>query len=173
MTAAVMMAALDSAQPFQVVQKATRQDLADQIAAIDDFDELTGPVAQKVAESGLALPQVEQLQKQLAKKAGISVKAIKEDARRYKAVHADKDTNHLDAAREVVRAFGTGNLIYAINALWRWRGDGVWRQVDDREVKSQVHDVSGTKDLTKSIADSILDLENIRHVSCVNCAHGS
>ena len=137
----------------------TRQELADMIEASDDFDLLTGPIAQQVAESGLQASTILSLRKFIAKKAGVSVASLERDALGFQTVHADKDVNHREAALETVSALGGNrNLLHAVHLLWHWRGDGVWRAMDDREVKQAIHQVVAGDELTKSVADSILDL---------------
>jgi P4 family phage/plasmid primase-like protien len=155
---------IDEAQPYQ--QEAdikeehcyTRKEISQIIEEENDFEELTGPIAQIVAQSNLPPSHIHSLQKFIAKKTGVPVKSLKEDATLYDEVYADKDQRHLEAARETIKAFGSGNLLYAFNAIYRWKNSGVWKTTDDREIKQKIHDVAGSQDLTRNVVDSILDL---------------
>jgi len=137
-----------------------RKELADRIEATEDFEELTGPIARDVAESGLPETSILSLRKFIAKKAKVSVASLEKDAKKedFHLVRADKDFLHLDAAREVVSVFGEGNLIDTPQGTWRWNGCGVWKIIDNREIKQKIHKVADSKELTRSIVDSILDL---------------
>lgn len=137
----------------------TRKELADMIEATDDFDELTGPIAQQIAESGLPATNILSLRKFIAKKAKVSVASLEKDAQGFQTVQADKDKDHIKAASETVSFMGgNNNLLHALQAIWHWRGDGVWQKLDDREVKQGIHQVVTGDELTKSVVDSILDL---------------
>ena len=98
------------------------------------------------------------LRKRLAKKADVTVGALEADARAFSKVQANKDTDHLPAAREVVTSYGADNLIWANQQLWIWGEAGIWRQLDEREVKQRIHTVAENRELTASVVNSILDL---------------
>lgn len=138
----------------------TRQELLDRIEATEDFEELTGPITRDVAESGLSETSILSLWKFIAKKTNVSVAALQKDAKKkdFSHVKADKDLLHLDAAREVVRGFGPGNLIDTPQGTWRWNGCGVWKTIDNREIKQKIHEIADSEELTRNIVDSILDL---------------
>lgn len=145
--------------PSEDARPLTRKELADIIEASNDFDELTGPIARQVAESGLPESTILSLRKFIAKKAKVSVASLVADAEGFNTVFADRDENHLFAAQETVTSLGgPENLIYANGSLWGWRGGGVWRVMDDREVKKAIHKVVEGQEMTKSVVDSILDL---------------
>lgn len=59
----------------------SRQDLEKAINATEDFDELTVTLAGSVASSGLSNAAIAKLQKDIAKKAGISVSDIRKDSK--------------------------------------------------------------------------------------------
>jgi len=87
------------------------------------------------------------------------VSAIRADFHDHKKVKADKDENHLFAAREVIESFGKENLITCESGTWNWQDSrGVWGKIADREIKQRVHDVAGGRDLTSNIVGSITDL---------------
>jgi putative DNA primase/helicase len=159
----------------------SRRDLSTMIDATDDFDELTGRLAKLVSTCDLKETERLSLRKFIAKKAGVSVASLKEDAKRYEHVSATCDRDHLKAAREVIKSFGAGNLLDASGYLWRWRGDGVWRRINDREIKQKIHDVTANKELTAAVVNSVLDMvkteahqpnhrfdENPKTINCAN-----
>ena len=160
----------------------SRRDLATMIDATDDFDELTGRLAELVSTCDLKETERHSLRKHIAKKAHVSVASLKEDAKFYEHVGATRDMDHLKAAREVIKSFSAGNLLDASGYLWRWRGDGVWRRVNDREIKQKIHDVTANNELTAAVVNSVLDMVKTeahqpRHCfdenpQTINCANG-
>lgn len=160
----------------------SRRDLQLKIDATDDFDELTGEIARLVAVCDLKDSERHSLLKFIASKAKVTVASLKEDAKLYDPVNASRDTDHLKAAREVIKAFGNCNLLDASGYVWRWRGDGVWRRMSDREIKQKIHDVSGSSELTSSVVGSILDMVKTEthrtsqrfdeDPQAINCANG-
>jgi P4 family phage/plasmid primase-like protien len=122
------------------------------------------------------------LLKQIARKAKVSPASLRRDARNQLQVHDSALSDHLMAAHHVIEAFGHGNLLHSAGSLWIWRGDGVWRRTEDRDVKQKVHEVAGMKDLTATVVGSILDmLKTEAHRSGhvfdqnpigINCANG-
>jgi len=133
------------------------------IQAIEESEDATllvVDVAQQVGSStilGEALTAM--LLKRIAKKAGTTMAALKADAQDHKKIKADRDENHLYAAREVINSFGKENLITCESGVWNWQDSrGVWGKIADREIKQRVHDVSGSKELTSNIVGSITDL---------------
>ncbi len=99
-----------------------------------------------------------ELRKLLSSKSGISVMALEADAKTLNRVHANKDNDHLPAAREVVKTFGADNLICVNQVFWQWQDDRIWCEIDDRVVKQRIHQVSASRTLTANIVNSILDL---------------
>jgi len=136
----------------------SRRDLSAMIEATSDFDELTGNIAKLVSTCDLKDTERLSLRKFIAKKAHVSVASLKDDAKLYSPVTATRDFDHLKAAREVIKAFGDGNLLDASGYLWRWRGDGAWRRVSEREIKQKIHDVTANNELTAAVVNSVLDM---------------
>ncbi len=101
---------------------------------------------------------VKLLRKQIARKTGTSVAALEIDAEEYENVAASKDKEHLKAAQEVVKSFGDGNLLACESGTWKWCQRGLWVKVTDRELKSRIHAVASSAELTSSIVSSIVDL---------------
>jgi putative DNA primase/helicase len=66
--------------------------------------------------------------------------------------------NHLVVAKKAIAAYGHGNIIHALGATWRWNGTGVWRKLDDRDIRRKIHEVADSHHLTRSVVDSCLDL---------------
>ena len=69
----------------------------------------------------------------------------------------DVASEHMKLALEVLQAFGTGNLIYAMNHFWHWDDSGVWGRMDGHEVKKTIHRVaSDNPSVTKNFIASVL-----------------
>lgn len=66
--------------------------------------------------------------------------------------------SHLEAARKVLSRFGDGNMIHDGVFTRAWAESGVWRLVDDREIKQVIHEIAGADGLTKHTVASILDM---------------
>lgn len=136
----------------------SRDDLVKMIEATDDFDELTGPIVGRVATSELRGAEQEVLLKAISKKARVSLGSLRRDAQALGHVGATSDTDHLSAARAVIDSFGPEDLIHCQSFTWRWRGDGVWRWIEDRELKQKIHEVAAGNKLTANVVGSILDM---------------
>ena len=52
--------------------------------------------------------------------------------------------DHITATKEVIKHIGEGDMLHVSGENYIWRGDGVWRKSDDREVKQAVHVVAAT-----------------------------
>ncbi|MBW2109394.1 MAG: hypothetical protein JRI36_12135 [Deltaproteobacteria bacterium] len=65
--------------------------------------------------------------------------------------------------------------------MWRWNGQGVWKKIDDREVKQAIHNGMRSAEVSKAAVDSILDLfktetfkanhqfdKNLEAINCLN-----
>ncbi|MBF0508051.1 MAG: hypothetical protein HQK57_03880 [Deltaproteobacteria bacterium] len=139
--------------------KFTRQELSERIEATEDFDELIGPIARDVTDSGLPESAKLSLRKFIAKKAKVNVASLIADVKEFSKIDADKDTFHLAVAREVVRSYGVENILSEPSGLtWRWNVCGVWRPIHDREIRQKIIEIAGNDEITKTIVDSILAL---------------
>lgn len=136
----------------------TRTELAAMVETTSDFDELTVRIACLVENSGLREAEREALHKQIAKKLKVSAAAVRRDAKSYLQDRGEAASDHLRAARAVIRSHGDGNLLHADGYLWAWRGDGVWRRAEDRETKQKIHAVAAISALTANVVGSILDM---------------
>jgi P4 family phage/plasmid primase-like protien len=136
----------------------TRADLAAMVETTSDFDELTVRIARLVENSVLREAERESLHKQIAKKTKVSPAAVRRDAKSYLQDRGETASDHLRAARAVIRSHGDGNLLHADGHLWVWKGDGVWRRAEDRETKQKIHAVAAISDLTANVVGSILDM---------------
>lgn len=95
----------------------------------------------------------------------------------------DKDS-HVEHASRLVEHHGAKNLIASNGFVWGWKKEsGVWRIIDDREVKSDILTSALYIDkLTKSGIDSVLDIfktlifkpEHEFNIDklCINCLNG-
>ena len=137
----------------------SRTELVDMINATTDFDELTQYIAKLVCKCDLKEAERDSLRKLIAKKAGVSLASIKADAINFDGGSSDvTKLNHLKASREVITSYGEGNLIGSAGFLWGWSGDGVWRIVDDRQIKQSIHAVTTKASITAAVVGSMLDL---------------
>ncbi len=136
----------------------SRRDLQMRIDATADFDELTGELARLVTLCDLKDSERHFLRKLIASKARVTVTSLKDDAKLYDPANSSRANDHLEAARAVITAFGSGNLLDAKGCVWRWSGNGVWRRITDREIKQKIHDVSGSTELTSALVNSVLDM---------------
>ena len=137
----------------------TRAELAGMIARTQSFDELTGPIAALVTIARLRETEKTMLRKMIAKKTGTRIKDLEADAKAYKEIQADKDMLHLEAARQTIRSFGEGNLLYAQGWFWRWDSSGIWHKLAEKEsVKRHIHRVAQSDELTDAIVNSIYGL---------------
>lgn len=82
-----------------------------------------------------------------------------------KAIHdvgmnSNRATDHLSLAREVVAEYRPENIIHTGAFTWHWDDGGVWRVIDDREIKKVIHTKAELvlDNPTKTIVDSVLDL---------------
>ncbi|WP_243363844.1 DNA primase family protein [Fundidesulfovibrio terrae] len=138
-----------------------RQELEARIKDTEDFDELLGPVAEAIAKSGLPVPDVEYLLKLIKKRTGTSLHDLRAAVRLARASGGDSDGdkfNHMETALRVIESYGEGNLLHAQDFFWKWDLAGVWRKMDDLEIKKKVHRVAEVDDLTASIVDSVFKL---------------
>jgi putative DNA primase/helicase len=68
-------------------------------------------------------------------------------------------SEHMLFALNVIKAFGTQNLVHAMTRMWHWDDSGVWIRIDEREVKKVIHRVaSAHPKLSKNFIASILDI---------------
>lgn len=161
----------------------SRSDLAEMINATSDFDELTKRIAKLICSCDLNESERDSLRKLIAKKASVSLSSLKADAKLFEAENNDGSNrlDHLQAARSVIASHGGGNLLGSSGFLWLWRGDGVWRRVDDRETKQVIHEVARASSLTANVVGSVLDMVkteaylpghqfdlNPKSINCVN-----
>ena len=87
------------------------------------------------------------------------VKAQIEATRAVLAID-DDGPMHLNLARTVINnRFGIENILHSSGHFWTWNNSGVWRKVDDREIKQAIHqEAGGYKKLTRNVVASILDM---------------
>lgn len=160
----------------------SRADLASMIEGTDDFDALTGRIAKLVATCELREAERDTLHKLISKKAGVTLASLKQDAKNFQYSTAPVDSDHITVARAVIRALGEGNLLHADGFLWIWKGDGVWRCADDREIKQIIHAAAASNTLTANVVGSVLDMVKTEvhrpdlrfdeNPSAINCLNG-
>jgi len=136
----------------------TRNALSARIDVTDDFDELTKATLKAVFEADLTEADTSLLIKKIAQKTKVPVKSLTKDGALYRRVGASTQGKHLNAAKEVIKMLGKENIIFAKGRLWLWSDSGVWKQMDDRELKEIIHTVAQGPMLTASVVNSILDM---------------
>ncbi len=148
---------LDSAYKYDYQ---TREDFIvkiDQLNGEKDIEFLTGPLAADINESSLEFPTKYALLKKISKKCNIRVGMITDnktdDSRMPKK-------SQIDIVDEIIEEVGKENVLHALGFVWMWQQTGVWKQLDDREVKAWIQDklkASGI-DFDKNFVASLLDL---------------
>ena len=91
---------------------------------------------------------------------GLPLSAIRlEAASVFKAAEAE-EPDHLDLARKTIEVIGADNVISTEAHIWVWEGKGVWRDVDDRRIKIEVHNVleSSGLDVSQNRVNGVLDV---------------
>ncbi len=129
------------------------------IDATNDEIELVVGIATEISSCDQLPPaMIKMLLKKVAKKAKVPLSSLEQGTEAFSSVRASKDDDHLKAAKEVVASYGDGNLIGCPSGVWHWHSSGVWKRLDDRELKARIHAVAGSNELTSSIVNSIMDL---------------
>ena len=134
-----------------------RKDFENEINATDDFEELTENLYRKIKKSSQTEASKYYLYKKIAKKAGISVSVLLEE----KKETDNSDTgSQIDIVEEIIKEHGRENILYAMGFVWMWWRSGVWKQLDDREVKKWIQDKLKASDIDfdKNFIASLLDL---------------
>jgi hypothetical protein len=90
--------------------------------------------------------------------------------------------NHLQIARKVASFYGHKNILSTEAFIWKWDESGVWRKIDDREIKYEIHKAINSGKISKSIVESILDLLKTEifipghsfdiNTTAINCLNG-
>jgi P4 family phage/plasmid primase-like protien len=166
--------------------KKTREKILKCINETDNTDKLLGPIARDVTASGLPRTYVLMLRKMIAKKAGVTVAALQEDAgeRRVNSKSCDSSKiNHLEIAEQVIDTIGPDNIIYSIGYIWMWKNTGVWEKADDQEIKLKIHSIIGcNENINQNVINSILAMVQTKSFKAnhrfdlltdtINCANG-
>jgi putative DNA primase/helicase len=143
---------------FTASASSTRNSLSARIDATEDFDELTKATLKAVFEADLPESDTSLLIKKIAQKTKVPVKSLTKDGAIYRRIGASSQMMHLNAAKEVIKMLGKENIIFAQGRFWLWGESGVWKPMDDRELKEIIHKVAQGPMLTSSVVNSILDM---------------
>ena len=166
--------------------ESTREELVKRINETEDADKLLGPIARDITQSGLPRTYILKLRKLIAKKAGVTVKTLEQDAGERKHEGESSDNSKLDhskIATQVINRYGIEDIIYSCGFLWLYRNTGVWQKVDDQEVKQEIHDIIGNNEnVNQSVINSILGMLQTKafkpnhefdiFVETINCLNG-
>lgn len=96
------------------------------------------------------------------KKAGVGIgrldKAIEE--RCSEQGDTSQKPDHLDLALDAISHIGADNLLATAAHVWMWRETGVWRSVDDRELKKEVQRTleQDGHAVTRGLVDAVSDV---------------
>jgi putative DNA primase/helicase len=111
-----------------------------------------------ISKSNLKPVPVDALLRAMGHRFKVSMSALRQQLRQAK----DKDSpDHRDLALRVLDQIGRENVIFTQSFFWQWDASGVWRKLDDREMKHTVQNILGSTgeiDLTRSVVDSVTDL---------------
>ena len=113
----------------------------------------------KIAEARLSNITEESLLKKIKDKFNISLRALRADLNRQK--QADEVGNdQLAYANKIIQAFGSLNILYAQLNFWKWDPSGLWRQIDDRELKVIAHEIIRNNGglVSRNLVDGVIDL---------------
>lgn len=139
--------------------RSTRKDLEQRIEQTEDFDELTGPICESLAFASLKPADKELLLRLISKKAGLSVSSLRSSEKMLRKPGVQERKNHLEIAEEIITNFGKENLLCDQSSrIWKWQTSGVWKVIDDKEMKQVIHKACHGMNVNKSLVNSILDL---------------
>ena len=139
--------------------ESSRKALEKRVEQTEDFDELTGPICEALTFASLKRADKELLLRQISKKAGLPVSSLKHIEKTFQKSGVHERKNHLEIAEEVVTDFGRENILCDQSTrIWKWHKNGVWKVVDDKEMKQAIHEACHGMNVTKSLVNSILDL---------------
>ena len=144
------------AAPDKKKLKQIREEFSEKIKNADDFEYLTQTLASEVQASDLSEAAKHALLKAIARKAGVPLATI---------IHREgnDEITHEEIAKEVIGEYGCENILSVKgDSVWVWRDSGVWKQIDDREVKIKIHKAMGEMGIghkmSKNSVNSVLDL---------------
>lgn len=93
----------------------------------------------------------------------------------------EKELSHRTIALKIIDLIGSENLIWALGKFWKWNGQGLWEQIEDRVIKKMIHESMDDRKITKFSIDSVLDISkteiftanhqfdvNTRAINCLN-----
>lgn len=116
------------------------------------------------------------------KKLKVGITELERDVKNTGKPEGDKGLNHLAIAKQVREQLGHENIIDNGVFIWKWNHKGLWRKVDDREIRQMIHEKVEKVKVSKTMVDSILDLfktEVFRpnhefdvNTTAINCLNG-
>ncbi|MBC7785868.1 MAG: hypothetical protein H7Z18_00020 [Methylophilaceae bacterium] len=113
----------------------------------------------QIAEARLSNIIEENLLKKIKDKFSISLKALRADLNRHKQAN-EAGNDQLAYANRIIQEFGSLNILYAQLSFWKWDPTGLWRQIDDRELKVIAHEIirSTGGQVSRNLVDGVIDL---------------
>lgn len=70
----------------------------------------------------------------------------------------EKEASHRTIALRIIGSIGNDNLIWTLGKIWKWNGQGLWEQVEDRVIKKMIHESMDDRKITKFSIESVLDI---------------
>ncbi|MFZ2920776.1 MAG: phage/plasmid primase, P4 family [Desulfosalsimonadaceae bacterium] len=123
-----------------------------------DAEYLTAELVESIKKSGLPEPLKYQLLKKISKKCNIKVEYLKDSKQNNDDAPG---ASQIATILELVAGIGHDNVLFSLESNWIWDVKGVWRRLDDRNVKVWIQEKlkeSGGDDITQNLVNSMLDL---------------
>lgn len=166
----------------QKTELSLRKDFEQRIENAENVDELTGAFFQEIVAANFSPIDKALLFHQLSLKAHIPVSSLKVAETLLQKSCSQERKNHLEIAEDVIEVFGHDNLLSDQSGrIWKWDKSGVWKVMDDKEMKQSIHKACAGMKITKNLVNSIFELittsifrpdhrfdVNTRTINCLN-----
>jgi putative DNA primase/helicase len=133
-------------------------------------DDEVQPILEHIANTRLSESQRDILFRRIKKKHHVTLSALRADETNLRAAAArtargggtdPEKKDQLAHAEDLIEELGgDANVLYTLDAFWRWDAAGVWRRAHDREIKQVAQKVldSGDVDVSKTLVDGVVDV---------------
>lgn len=136
-----------------------RKDFEQRIERTENVDELTGPLFQEIVAANFSPIDKALLFQQLSIKAHIPLSSLKVAETFLQKPCFQERKNHLEIAEDVIEVFGHDNLLSDQSGrIWKWDKSGVWKVMDEKEMKQTIHKSCAGMKVTKNLVNSIFEL---------------
>lgn len=147
-------------QSKQEKPKATREELVQRIADADSEDfKVWNGIMSDMAKAGLSRIEESFLINAVKAKTGTGITDLKAQLKECRATEKEAPTEQ-DIAALTLDGVGSQNLIHANQSFHRWDKSGVWRRVQDQNVKQAIHGACDAKKIeyTANRVNAVTDL---------------